>query len=110
MATRIAARYVSRRLSSSGKVLGEEEKAAENIYIKVTAKIPLVHFLLVFQDFEVWSLVFVKFLGSIAPFRIGICHREVTNCDKSFWLMIQESSGLEHTNYVIYEAEICTFT
>uniref|UniRef100_F6HHF6 Uncharacterized protein n=2 Tax=Vitis vinifera TaxID=29760 RepID=F6HHF6_VITVI len=34
MATRIAARYVSRRLSSSGKVLGEEEKAAENIYIK----------------------------------------------------------------------------
>ncbi|KAJ9699525.1 hypothetical protein PVL29_008221 [Vitis rotundifolia] len=36
MATRIAARYVSRRLSSSGKVLGEEEKAAENIYIKKT--------------------------------------------------------------------------
>ncbi|KAL7084817.1 hypothetical protein ACP275_14G245400 [Erythranthe tilingii] len=34
MATRIAARYVSRRLSSNGKVLGEEEKAAENIYIK----------------------------------------------------------------------------
>ncbi|KAK6141708.1 hypothetical protein DH2020_024542 [Rehmannia glutinosa] len=34
MATRIAARYVSRRLSSSGKVLGEEEKAAENVYIK----------------------------------------------------------------------------
>ncbi|KAL5710631.1 hypothetical protein ACHQM5_021171 [Ranunculus cassubicifolius] len=36
MAGRIAARYVSRRLSSSGKVLGEEEKAAENIYIKRT--------------------------------------------------------------------------
>lgn len=35
MATRIAARYVSRRLSSSGKMLSEEEKAAENIYIKV---------------------------------------------------------------------------
>ncbi|KAI3461287.1 hypothetical protein Pfo_017950 [Paulownia fortunei] len=34
MATRIAARYVSRRLSSSGKVLSEEEKAAENVYIK----------------------------------------------------------------------------
>lgn len=35
MATRIAARYISRRLSSSGKVLSEEEKAAENVYIKV---------------------------------------------------------------------------
>ncbi|KAF5751718.1 hypothetical protein HS088_TW02G00735 [Tripterygium wilfordii] len=34
MATRIAARYVSRRFSSSGKVLGEEEKAAENVFIK----------------------------------------------------------------------------
>lgn len=34
MATRIAARFVSRRFSSSGKVLSEEEKAAENIYIK----------------------------------------------------------------------------
>ncbi|XP_047968024.1 uncharacterized protein At2g27730, mitochondrial-like [Salvia hispanica] len=34
MATRMAARYISRRLSSSGKVLSEEEKAAENIYIK----------------------------------------------------------------------------
>lgn len=34
MASRIAARYVSRRLSS-GKVLSEEEKAAENVYIKV---------------------------------------------------------------------------
>ncbi|KAL3628003.1 hypothetical protein CASFOL_028105 [Castilleja foliolosa] len=34
MASRIAARYVSRRLSSSGKVLNEEEKAAENVYIK----------------------------------------------------------------------------
>ncbi|GFZ07288.1 copper ion binding protein [Actinidia rufa] len=34
MATRIAARYVSRRLSSSGRVLSEEEKAAENVYIK----------------------------------------------------------------------------
>lgn len=35
MAIRIAARYISRRLSSSGKVLSEEEKAAENVYIKV---------------------------------------------------------------------------
>lgn len=35
MATRIAARYVSRRMSSSGKVLSEEEKAAENVYIRV---------------------------------------------------------------------------
>ncbi|PIA59140.1 hypothetical protein AQUCO_00400179v1 [Aquilegia coerulea] len=31
-----AARYVTRRLSSSGKVLSEEEKAAENIFIKKT--------------------------------------------------------------------------
>lgn len=35
MAARNAFRYVSRRLSSSGKVLSEEEKAAENVYIKV---------------------------------------------------------------------------
>ncbi|OWM73649.1 uncharacterized protein At2g27730, mitochondrial [Punica granatum] len=34
MAMRIAARYVTRRLSSNGKVLSEEEKAAENVYIK----------------------------------------------------------------------------
>ncbi|KAG5578026.1 hypothetical protein H5410_058160, partial [Solanum commersonii] len=34
MAARNAFRYVSRRLSSSGKVLSEEEKAAENVYIK----------------------------------------------------------------------------
>ncbi|CAN0916805.1 Uncharacterized protein At2g27730, mitochondrial [Linum grandiflorum] len=35
MATRMSAlRYVSKRFSSSGKVLSEEEKAAENIYIK----------------------------------------------------------------------------
>ncbi|KAK3443771.1 uncharacterized protein At2g27730, mitochondrial [Eucalyptus grandis] len=34
MGTRIAARYVSRRLSSSGKMLSEEEKAAETVYIK----------------------------------------------------------------------------
>ncbi|CAA2960819.1 uncharacterized protein At2g27730, mitochondrial-like isoform X2 [Olea europaea var. sylvestris] len=34
MATRTAMRYVSRRLSSSGRVLSEEEKAAENVYIK----------------------------------------------------------------------------
>ncbi|WCJ41835.1 copper ion binding [Euphorbia peplus] len=34
MATRMAARYVSRRFSSGGRVLSEEEKAAENIYIK----------------------------------------------------------------------------
>lgn len=41
MATRGAARYVFRRFSSGGKVLSEEEKAAENVYIKVIAKIPL---------------------------------------------------------------------
>lgn len=35
MATRTAVRYVSRRFSSSGKILSEEEKAAENVYIKV---------------------------------------------------------------------------
>ncbi|KAI3747231.1 hypothetical protein L6452_09683 [Arctium lappa] len=34
MATRQAVRYVSRRFSSSGKIFSEEEKAAENIYIK----------------------------------------------------------------------------
>ncbi|KAL9274738.1 hypothetical protein AKJ16_DCAP07440 [Drosera capensis] len=34
MATRIAARYITRRLSTGGKVLSEEEKAAENVYIK----------------------------------------------------------------------------
>ncbi|KAJ4724833.1 Copper ion binding protein [Melia azedarach] len=36
MATRIAARQVTRRFSSGGKILSEEEKAAENIYIKKT--------------------------------------------------------------------------
>ncbi|KAK7312652.1 hypothetical protein VNO77_36687 [Canavalia gladiata] len=36
MATRVAARYASRRLFSSGtgKILSEEEKAAENAYFK----------------------------------------------------------------------------
>ncbi|KAJ8510931.1 hypothetical protein OPV22_001365 [Ensete ventricosum] len=34
MAARVAARYVVRRLSSGGKVLSEEEKAVENVYIK----------------------------------------------------------------------------
>nr|XP_043635006.1 uncharacterized protein At2g27730, mitochondrial isoform X1 [Erigeron canadensis] len=34
MATRRAFSYVSRRFSSGGKILSEEEKAAENIYIK----------------------------------------------------------------------------
>ncbi|KAI3518821.1 hypothetical protein L1887_07639 [Cichorium endivia] len=38
MATRQAFRYVSRRLSSSGKILSEEEKAAENVYIKKMEK------------------------------------------------------------------------
>ena len=38
MATRMAARFVSRRFSSGGKVLSEEEKAAENVYIKVSPK------------------------------------------------------------------------
>ncbi|OAY51397.1 uncharacterized protein At2g27730, mitochondrial [Manihot esculenta] len=36
MATRMAVRYVSRRFSSSGKILSEEEKAAENVFIKKT--------------------------------------------------------------------------
>ena len=41
MATRVAARYASRRLfsSGSGKVLSEEEKAAENVYIKVIPRL-----------------------------------------------------------------------
>ncbi|KAF8403310.1 hypothetical protein HHK36_011412 [Tetracentron sinense] len=38
MAIRVAARYVSRRLSSNGKILSEEEKAAENVYIKSTRR------------------------------------------------------------------------
>ncbi|KAL8217132.1 hypothetical protein R6Q57_023969 [Mikania cordata] len=38
MATRQFARYVSRRFSTGGKVLGEEEKAAENVYIKKTER------------------------------------------------------------------------
>ncbi|KAL2924310.1 hypothetical protein RDABS01_028808 [Bienertia sinuspersici] len=38
MAGRIAARYISRRFSSGGKVLSEEEKAAENVYIKKMEK------------------------------------------------------------------------
>jgi hypothetical protein len=38
MASRIAARYIPRRFSSSGKVFSEEEKAAENIYIKKVEK------------------------------------------------------------------------
>ncbi|MQL73021.1 hypothetical protein Taro_005374 [Colocasia esculenta] len=33
-AARMSCRYVLRRFSSGGKVLSEEEKAAENIYIK----------------------------------------------------------------------------
>ncbi|PRQ32370.1 putative NADH:ubiquinone reductase (H(+)-translocating) [Rosa chinensis] len=36
MASRLAARFFSRRMSSSGKILSEEEKAAENVYIKKT--------------------------------------------------------------------------
>jgi hypothetical protein len=36
MATRVASRFLQRRLlSSGGKVLSEEEKAAEKVYIKV---------------------------------------------------------------------------
>ncbi|KAL2536101.1 Uncharacterized protein Fot_17492 [Forsythia ovata] len=34
MATRTIVRHVSRRFSSNGRVLSEEEKAAENVYIK----------------------------------------------------------------------------
>ncbi|KAJ8750409.1 hypothetical protein K2173_014324 [Erythroxylum novogranatense] len=34
MATRSMTRLVSRRFSSGGKILSEEEKAAENVYIK----------------------------------------------------------------------------
>ncbi|KAM7496931.1 hypothetical protein LguiA_021345 [Lonicera macranthoides] len=34
MTMRFALRSVSRRFSSNGRVLGEEEKAAENVYIK----------------------------------------------------------------------------
>ncbi|KAL7611877.1 hypothetical protein Lser_V15G06564 [Lactuca serriola] len=38
MAAKQAFRYMSRRLSSSGKILSEEEKAAENVYIKKTER------------------------------------------------------------------------
>lgn len=49
MAARIAARYVSRRLSTGGKVLAEEEKAAENVYIKVyPSMFPLWYNMLLF--------------------------------------------------------------
>ncbi|XP_044483107.1 uncharacterized protein At2g27730, mitochondrial-like [Mangifera indica] len=41
MATRNFARHVSRRFSSGGKVLSEEEKAAENVYIKKTEQAKL---------------------------------------------------------------------
>ncbi|KAG0498527.1 hypothetical protein HPP92_003218 [Vanilla planifolia] len=34
MAARVACRYLVRRFSSGGRVLSEEEKAAENVYIK----------------------------------------------------------------------------
>ncbi|XVF08607.1 hypothetical protein REPUB_Repub07fG0017500 [Reevesia pubescens] len=36
MRTRMAVRYITRRLSSGGRILSEEEKAAENVYIKKT--------------------------------------------------------------------------
>ncbi|KAK8615320.1 hypothetical protein V6N13_069095 [Hibiscus sabdariffa] len=36
MATRMAVRCMPRQFSSGGKVLAEEEKAAENVYIKKT--------------------------------------------------------------------------
>ncbi|XP_022730539.1 uncharacterized protein At2g27730, mitochondrial-like [Durio zibethinus] len=36
MATRMAVRYIPRRFSSGGRILSEEEKAAENVYIKKT--------------------------------------------------------------------------
>jgi hypothetical protein len=35
-----AARFVQSRFRSGGKVLGEEEKAAENVYIKVYTTAP----------------------------------------------------------------------
>ncbi|KAL8094292.1 uncharacterized protein At2g27730, mitochondrial-like [Apium graveolens] len=38
MSSRVLARFVSRRFSSSGKILSEEEKAAENVYIKKMEK------------------------------------------------------------------------
>uniref|UniRef100_A0A2P2Q2W1 Uncharacterized protein At2g27730 n=1 Tax=Rhizophora mucronata TaxID=61149 RepID=A0A2P2Q2W1_RHIMU len=34
MTSRLATRFVSRRFSSGGRILSEEEKAAENVYIK----------------------------------------------------------------------------
>jgi len=51
MATRVAARFASRRLFSNGsrKVVGEEEKAVENAYFKVTSKHALVYSCFVFS-------------------------------------------------------------
>lgn len=43
MAMKVAVRYVSRRLSSSGKVLSEEEKAAENVFIKVNHDVIFIY-------------------------------------------------------------------
>ena len=60
MASRMAARFVPRRFSSSGKVLSEEEKAAENVYIKVIYKFP-GYFLLCFS-FELFGCSFVVHL------------------------------------------------
>ncbi|XWS41140.1 hypothetical protein CRYUN_Cryun17cG0054600 [Craigia yunnanensis] len=38
MATRLLVRYRPRRFSSGGRILSEEEKAAENVFIKKTEK------------------------------------------------------------------------
>ncbi|XP_074302751.1 uncharacterized protein At2g27730, mitochondrial-like [Silene latifolia] len=38
MAGRVALKSIARRFSSSGKILSEEEKAAENVYIKKMEK------------------------------------------------------------------------
>ena len=35
---KMSARYIPRRFSSGGRILGEEEKAAENVYIKKIEK------------------------------------------------------------------------
>lgn len=61
MATRNALRSVSRRLSSSGKILNEEEKAAENVFIKVNCqlliRVPFTMLMMMMITFFVVSVV-----------------------------------------------------
>lgn len=74
MATRIAAvRYISRRLSSSGKVLGEEEKAAENIYIKVPISPHFLPLVLIDLNLILCLSLFMLLIPISVPVPFGFC-------------------------------------